>query len=227
MASLCSSGAVLLRSALPSSRDLVGESSSAAVQELSAGRHGSHSTSWHGEKMQRLRICAMAKGPPKQGRGYEAIKASVGGVRKRMSNRELDQDGWVQVGTADELIEGKNKAIIHDNTGYVIVKRDTSLYTIKANCTSCQFPVVDGKVEEVNDEGQEDITIDCPLCHTKVSLVDGKVAVWCPKDGPLQWIVGTLKEKVPPVPAKVCPTRQSNAGRIYVKFVNITELRIP
>jgi hypothetical protein len=39
----------------------------------------------------------MAKGPPKQGRGMDARKASIGGDRKRMSNRELDQDGWVQV----------------------------------------------------------------------------------------------------------------------------------
>lgn len=144
-----------------------------------------------------------------------------------MSNRELDQDGWVQVAVADELIEGKNKAIIHDNAGYVIVKQDTSLYTIKANCTSCQFPVVDGKTEYVSNGDKEDITIDCPLCHTKVSLVDGKVAVWCPKDGPLQWIVGTLKEKAEAVPAKVYPTRQSNSGRVYVKFSKMNELRIP
>lgn len=59
------------------------------------------------------------------------------------------------------------------------------------------------QVEEDKSEGKEDVTIDCPLCHTKVSLMDGKVVVWCPKDGPMQWFIGTLKEKAPAVPAKV------------------------
>lgn len=35
--------------------------------------------------------------PPKQGRGYNSKKASAQGVQKRMSNRDLDQEGWVQV----------------------------------------------------------------------------------------------------------------------------------
>lgn len=67
------------------------------LQGLNAGRHGCHSASRHGEEKQRLGICAMARGPPKQGRGYDSRKASIGGVRRRMSNKELDQDGWVQV----------------------------------------------------------------------------------------------------------------------------------
>ncbi|KAL2653011.1 hypothetical protein R1flu_021139 [Riccia fluitans] len=157
--------------------------------------------------------------PPRQGRGYDARKAAAEGIRKRMSNKDLDQAGWVQVAEKDDLIEGKNKAIIHDNNGYVLVQRGSLIYTVKANCTSCQFPMIDGKVEVVG-EG-DDLTIECPLCHTKFSLVDGDVTEYCPKDGPLQWFIGTIKAKAEPVAAKVYPSRMSNSGRIYVKFTGI------
>lgn len=32
------------------------------------------------------------------------------------------------------------------NVRYVLVQRGSLLYTIKANCTTCQFPMIDGKV---------------------------------------------------------------------------------
>ncbi|KAL3684844.1 hypothetical protein R1sor_002866 [Riccia sorocarpa] len=157
--------------------------------------------------------------PPRQGRGYNSRKAAAEGIRKRMSNRDLDQAGWVQVAEKGDLIEGKNKAIIHENNGYVMVQRGSLIYTVKANCTSCQFPMIDGKVEVVG-EG-DDLTIECPLCHTKFSMVDGDVKDFCPKDGALQWVIGTIKERASPVAANVYPTRMSNSGRIYVKFIGI------
>lgn len=55
---------------------------------------------------------------------------------------------------------------------------------------------------ELVGEG-DDLTIECPLCHSKFSVVDGEVAEYCPKDGPLQWFVGTLKSKTEPMAAKV------------------------
>lgn len=97
-----------------------------------------------------------------------------------------------QVLTVEDLPEGKNKAIIHSNAGYVdhahrcamtseisedcfevlqfllfhqlsepirqlesdaprlcsyiLVKREDALYAIQANCTSCRFPLIEGKV---------------------------------------------------------------------------------
>ncbi|KAG6546895.1 hypothetical protein Mapa_011511 [Marchantia paleacea] len=191
-------------------------------QDFHAFSPGSCSTTAPGLARRRaLRIWARGgkSMPPKQGRGYNSKKASAQGVQKRMSNRDLDQEGWVQVAEKDDLTEGKNKAIIQDNEGYVLVQRGSLLYTIKANCTTCQFPMIDGKVELVG-EG-DDLTIECPLCHSKFSVVDGDVAEYCPKDGPLQWFVGTLKSKTEPVAAKVYPTRMSNSGRIYVKFIGI------
>ena len=49
-----------------------------------------------------------------------------------------------------------------------------------------------------------DAQIECPLCHTKFSLEDGKVMEYCPKDGPLAWAIGSLKSNEAPVDAKVC-----------------------
>lgn len=45
--------------------------------------------------------------------------------------------------------------------------------------------------------------IECPLCHSKFSLLDGTVLEYCPKDGPMQWVVGTIKEKAPRENTKV------------------------
>lgn len=59
------------------------------------------------------------------------------------------------------------------------------------------------KAEGAEDGTQADVQIECPLCHTKFSLENGKVAEYCPKDGPLAWAIGTLKSKESPVDAKV------------------------
>nr|PNR33890.1 hypothetical protein PHYPA_023706 [Physcomitrium patens] len=164
------------------------------------------------------------KGPPKQGRGYNSKKAAAEGIKKIMRERESDSssDGWVQVLTEAELPDGKNKAIIYNNAGYVLVKRDNELYAIQANCTSCKFPVIEGTVSvaEAASDGpsQGETQIECPLCHTKFSLEDGRVVEYCPKDGPLAWAIGTLKQKEAPVPAKVYSARISKSGRVYVKF---------
>ncbi|OAE19830.1 hypothetical protein AXG93_291s1110 [Marchantia polymorpha subsp. ruderalis] len=209
-------------------------------QDLHAFFPGSCSTTAPGVARGPRSLRIWARGgksmPPKQGRGYNSKKASAQGVQKRMSNRDLDQEGWVQVAEKDDLTEGKNKAILRDNEGYVLVQRGSLLYTIKANCTTCQFPMIDGKRDsrheivswdpeasgdfsytylskvlsllswspqvELVGEG-DDLTIECPLCHSKFSVVDGEVAEYCPKDGPLQWFVGTLKSKTEPMAAKI------------------------
>lgn len=178
----------------------------------------------HKSKERRVQIRA-GKGPPKQGRGYNSKKAAADGIRKIMRGREADgaSDGWTQVLTVEELPEGKNKAIMHNNAGYVLVKREDALYAIQANCTACKFPIIEGKVataEGVEDGTQGDAQIECPLCHTKFSLGDGKVAEFCPKDGPLAWAIGSLKSKEPPVDAKVYSARISKAGRVYVRFAS-------
>lgn len=164
-----------------------------------------------------------AKGPPKQGRGYSSKKAAADGIRKIMRGREADNafDGWTQVLMQEDLPEGKNKAIIHNNAGYVLVKKDDALYAIQASCTSCKFPIIEGKV--ATPEGAEggtpgDSQIECPLCHTKFSLADGKVVEYCPKDGPLAWAIGSLKSKEAPLDAKVYSARISKSGRVYVRF---------
>lgn len=61
-----------------------------------------------------------------------------------------------------------------------------------------------GTAEGAEDGTLGDPQIECPLCHTKFSLEDGKVTEYCPKDGPIAWAVGTLKSKESPVDAKVC-----------------------
>jgi hypothetical protein len=53
-----------------------------------------------------------------------------------------------------------------------------------------------------DDKGPQ---IECPLCHSKFLLADGTVVDYCPKDGPMQWVVGTIKEKTPPENTKVRP----------------------
>jgi nitrite reductase/ring-hydroxylating ferredoxin subunit len=58
--------------------------------------------------------------------------------------------------------------------------------------------------EGAKDGTPGDAQIECPLCHTKFSLADGKVVEYCPKDGPLAWAIGSLKSKEAPVDAKVC-----------------------
>lgn len=164
------------------------------------------------------------KGPPKQGRGYNSKKAAADGIRKIMRGREADgaSDGWTQVLTVEEFPEGKNKAIMHNNAGYVLVKREDVVYAIQANCTSCKFPIIEGKVgtAEGVEDGTQDAQIECPLCHTKFSLGNGKVAEFCPKDGPLAWAIGSLKSKEVPVDAKIYSARISKAGRVYVRFAS-------
>ncbi|MCO5579921.1 hypothetical protein L7F22_037043 [Adiantum nelumboides] len=124
----------------------------------------------------------------------------------------------LQVASAADLLEGKNKAIIHDRKGYVLVKRAEGLHAIEANCTSCKFPIIEGKTSQQEDGALE---ISCPLCHTSFSLEDGRVLQHCPKDGPVQWLIGTMKEKTPPVAAKILPARISKSGRVYVRFLNM------
>jgi nitrite reductase/ring-hydroxylating ferredoxin subunit len=69
--------------------------------------------------------------------------------------------------------------------------------------------------EGVEDGKQGDAQIECPLCHTKFSLENGKVAEYCPRDGPLA--IGTLKSKEPPVDAKA---RQSPLF-IFIFFLHV------
>jgi hypothetical protein len=57
---------------------------------------------------------------------------------------------------------------------------------------------------QISEEEEGNLSIRCPLCHSKFSLKDGAVMEYCPKDGPLSWIVGTLKDKTSPATAKVC-----------------------
>ncbi|CAK9198925.1 unnamed protein product [Sphagnum troendelagicum] len=155
--------------------------------------------------------------PPKQGRGSNAKKAAAQGVQRRMRGQDSDLDaGWTQVVSSDELTPGKNKAIIHNNAGYILVRRDETIFSIEANCTVCKFPVIEGKISE---EEEGNLSIRCPLCHSKFSLKDGAVMEYCPKDGPLSWIVGTLKDKTSPATAKVYPARISKSGRVYVRFI--------
>ena len=45
----------------------------------------------------------------------------------------------------------------------------------------------------VGEEGG--VEIECPLCHSQFSLADGTAGKWCPKDGLLTGIIGTLKGK--------------------------------
>lgn len=72
--------------------------------------------------------------------------------------------------------------------------------------------------EEVEGEAMG-LRIECPLCHTKFSLEDGKVVEFCPKDGPVAWAVGLLKEKSPAVQAKVYfPNSQFHFGEFKFDF---------
>ncbi|KAH7295310.1 hypothetical protein KP509_27G042300 [Ceratopteris richardii] len=165
-----------------------------------------------------VNFCIARNVPPEKGRGRSARKASAQGLQRMMRNKDPDMQGWIEVTTVSDFVEGKNKAIIHDNKGYVLVKKGDDLRAIAANCTSCKFPIIEGKVSQP-DDGALDIT--CPLCHTRFSLEDGAVLQYCPKDGPLQWFIGTLKEKATPEAAKIIPTRVSKAGRVYLRFANV------
>lgn len=54
--------------------------------------------SWSSKHGQRSRIhITAAKGPPKQGRGYNAKKAAAEGIQRRMRGRDGDLDGWTMV----------------------------------------------------------------------------------------------------------------------------------
>jgi len=71
--------------------------------------------------------------------------------------------------------------------------------------------------EGVEEGTQGDAQIECPLCHTKFSLENGKVAEYCPRDGPLAWAIGTLKAKETPVDAKVW----QSPSFIFIFFLHI------
>lgn len=91
--------------------------------------------------------------------------------------------------------------------------RRNSVWLFKCNCVedvcflwSCHWLdwIQVATAEGVEDGTQGDALIECPLCHTKFCLENGKVAEFCPRDGPLAWAIGTLKSKEEPVDAKVC-----------------------
>eukprot|EP00897_Mesotaenium_endlicherianum_P004209 jgi/Mesen1/3816/ME000207S02828 len=153
-----------------------------------------------------------ARGPPKQGRGMNARRPAGEGLQKGKTAGERGYEGWTQVAEASELAEGTNKAIIEAGKGYVLVPAGgEAMYTIDANCTSCQFPV------SKSENG--DLRFGCPLCQSKFFLETGDVAEWSPKSaGPVQWIIGTLKSKAPPVNTKVYPTRVSKSGKVYAQL---------
>eukprot|EP00250_Pteridium_aquilinum_P004662 c14869_g1_i1 orf=154-813(+) len=179
-----------------------------------------HTNSTHAEKpLQKHNSSCVARNvPPEKGRGKSARKAAAQGVQRIMKGKEADMEGWTEVAAVTDFQEGKNKAIIHNNKGYVLVKRDDELRAIEANCTSCKFPIIEGKVLQQEDGG---LDISCPLCHTRFSLEDGRVTLYCPKDGIIQWVIGSLKEKATPEAAKVLPARVSKSGRVYVRFVKM------
>ncbi|GAQ78230.1 hypothetical protein KFL_000090750 [Klebsormidium nitens] len=140
--------------------------------------------------------------------------------QKAASQKEKSLEGWTEVAPSLSVEEGTNKATIHKGEGYVVIKSGDELYGIDANCASCKFPVIEGKVTTAADgKGPQ---IECPLCHSKFSLLDGTVLEYCPKDGPMQWIVGTIKEKAPRENTKVYPARMSRSGRVYFQFVKPT-----
>eukprot|EP00244_Chara_vulgaris_P011372 TRINITY_DN5601_c0_g1_i2.p1 TRINITY_DN5601_c0_g1~~TRINITY_DN5601_c0_g1_i2.p1 ORF type:complete len:251 (-),score=29.95 TRINITY_DN5601_c0_g1_i2:822-1574(-) len=164
---------------------------------------------------------------PKKGRGVDARRASAEGVRKRLEERDLNvdyKDGWKEVAVVDDLESDddvSNKAVMIDNKGFVLIQQEDQMYAIDANCTSCKFPLMKGEVsltDTAKGGSDPDLSIECPLCHSKFSLVDGSVIEHCPKDGVLQWVIGTMKEKDKPKRAKVYKTHVSRAGRVYIQL---------
>ncbi|GBG69234.1 hypothetical protein CBR_g3933 [Chara braunii] len=141
-----------------------------------------------------------------------------------MEDREQNvdnKDGWKEVAAVDDFDDDdvSYKAVIVDNKGFVLIRREDQTYAIDANCTSCKFPLMKGEVTDPAEVGSEpEPRIECPLCHSTFSLMDGSVIEHCPKDGVLQWFIGTVKEKDKPKPAKVYKTHVSRAGRVYIQL---------
>jgi len=119
---------------------------------------------------------------------------SVGGSRAAGSLPE----NYFKVATMDELATGVKAVILANDNAYVLVVSPkpaggdfsrSSVYCVEANSTAYKYPLADAAIDD------ERKTITSKLDGTEYSLETGEVLTWCPKDNPLRFVLGSLKER--------------------------------
>jgi len=87
--------------------------------------------------------------------------------------------------------------ILANSNAYVLVsipaptsaQSKTEVFCVEAYSTAFKYPLSDAIVDNAKK------TITSPLDGTIYSLETGAVLEWCPKDNPLRWVLGSLKER--------------------------------
>ena len=105
---------------------------------------------------------------------------------------------WFKVSTMDELSSGIKAVILANENAYVLVASPvptggdssrSTVYCVEANSTAYKYPLADAGIDH------ERKTITSALDGTEYSLETGEVLTWCPKDNPIRFVLGSLKER--------------------------------
>ncbi|KAK9915717.1 hypothetical protein WJX75_003085 [Coccomyxa subellipsoidea] len=123
---------------------------------------------------------------------------------------------WVPVAMVSEFKDGKDTLpkILRDNSAIVLYQVGSEIYCSDANSTAFKFPLIDANIIE-RDGGP---AVEVPLDGTVYDLESGKVLEWCPRNNPVRFLLGALKEKSQPKDLRVYPARVNGEGKIFVKF---------
>ena len=98
----------------------------------------------------------------------------------------------------DELSSGIKAVILANENAYVLVASPvptggdssrSTVYCVEANSTAYKYPLADAGIDH------ERKTITSALDGTEYSLETGEVLTWCPKDNPIRFVLGSLKER--------------------------------
>ncbi|CAL5218956.1 g709 [Coccomyxa viridis] len=139
--------------------------------------------------------------------------------RKREWGPALEEDdpSWLRVGKLTDFKNGKQTraVILPDNSAIVLYRtQEDEVYCSDANSTAYKFPMIDANVIE-RDGGP---AAEVPLDGTVYDLETGKVLVWCPKNNPLRFVLGSLKSTADPQPLKMYPARVNSNGQIFARL---------
>ncbi|CAK0779249.1 hypothetical protein CVIRNUC_004726 [Coccomyxa viridis] len=139
--------------------------------------------------------------------------------KRRQYGPDLEEDdpSWIRVGRLTDFKNGKQTraVILPDNTAIVLYRTpDDDVFCSDANSTAYKFPMIDANVIERDGSPAAEV----PLDGTVYNLETGRVLVWCPKNNPLRFVLGSLKSTADPRPLKMYPARVNSSGQIFAKL---------
>mmetsp|Transcript_12944 Transcript_12944/g.30703 ORF Transcript_12944/g.30703 Transcript_12944/m.30703 type:complete len:205 (+) Transcript_12944:87-701(+) len=112
---------------------------------------------------------------------------------------------WLDIGvrTSDFATKPTKPVLLANKEAVVVYKVGGKFYCSDAYSTAFKFPMSDANVTDSEDGPLAEV----PLDGTVYNLRTGEVVKWCPKNNPIRFVLGSLKQSADPAPLTVYRAR--------------------